>query len=361
MNRLILSTGGTGGHIFPALAVAEAVRSRLPDCRILFVGGHRGPERLWAEKSGLEFAALPARGVLGRGARSLGALLWLGRSMFQAWKLLRSFRPDAVLGLGGYAGFSCTMAAAMMGIPSAVHEQNSVLGVSNRVLARRVNRVLVSFADMELPESVRAKTVLTGNPIRAQLRDLPEESRAEGRNVLVMGGSQGASALNRVMLKEMDAFRNRGLRIWHQTGKDDFAAVSAAYAERYPEARVDAFIEDMRAAYHFADLVICRAGATTIAELTAIGKPGVLVPFPYATHDHQLRNARFLERGGAAMVMQQNQLDNVSLASAVDDLFQMSGRLHQMERAAREMGHPDAGEKIVEQLLELTEGAAQRG
>lgn len=353
MNRLILSTGGTGGHIFPALAVAEAVRSRLPDCRILFVGGHRGPERLWAEKAGLEFAALPARGVLGRGVRSLGALFWLGRSMLQAWRLLRSFRPDVVLGLGGYAGFSCTLTAAVMGIPTAVHEQNSVLGVSNRVLSRRVDRVLVSFADMELPEAARAKTVLTGNPIRGRILELPEEGRTAGCNVLVMGGSQGASALNQVMLNEMDAFRSQGLRIWHQTGKDDFAAVSEAYAKRYPEARVDAFIEDMRAAYHFADLVICRAGATTIAELTAIGKPSVLIPFPYATHDHQLKNARFLEQAGAAMVLQQNQLGSVSLASAVADLFQMSGRLNQMGRAAREIGHPGAGEKIVEQLLEL--------
>lgn len=193
MNRLILSTGGTGGHIFPALAVAEAVRSRLPDCRILFVGGHRGPERLWAEKAGLEFAALPARGVLGRGVRSLGALFWLGRSMLQAWRLLRSFRPDVVLGLGGYAGFSCTLTAAVMGIPTAVHEQNSVLGVSNRVLSRRVDRVLVSFADMELPEAARAKTVLTGNPIRGRILELPEDGRTAGRNVLVMGGSQGAS------------------------------------------------------------------------------------------------------------------------------------------------------------------------
>lgn len=358
MNRLILSTGGTGGHIFPALAVAEAVRTRMPECRILFVGGNRGPERLWAEKSGLEFAALPARGVLGRGVRSLGAMFWLGRSLFQAWRLLRSFRPDVVLGLGGYAGFSCTMAAALMGIPTAIHEQNSVLGVSNRVLARRVGRVLTSFADMELPEAIKKKTVLTGNPIRHQIRELAANNRTEGRNILVMGGSQGASALNQVMLRELDAFRGQGLRIWHQTGKDDFEAVNAAYAEKYPEARVDAFIEDMRAAYSFADLVICRAGATTIAELTAAGKPSVLIPFPYATHDHQLRNARFLEQGGAAMVLPQNQLGSVSLASAVADLFQMSGRLAKMSRAAREMGHPDAGEKVVDELLQLAARAA---
>jgi UDP-N-acetylglucosamine--N-acetylmuramyl-(pentapeptide) pyrophosphoryl-undecaprenol N-acetylglucosamine transferase len=358
MNRLILSTGGTGGHIFPALAVAETVRARMPACRILFVGGNRGPERLWAERSGLEFAALPARGVLGRGVRSLGALFWLGRSLFQAWRLLRSFRPDVVLGLGGYAGFSCTMAATLTGIPTAVHEQNSVLGVSNRVLARRVDRVLTSFADMDLPEGIRQKAVLTGNPIRNQIRESATGDRTPGRNILVMGGSQGASALNRVMVRELDAFRSQGLRIWHQTGKDEFETVRAAYAEKYPEARVDVFIEDMRAAYEFADLVICRAGATTIAELTTAGKPSVLIPFPYATHDHQLRNARFLEQGGAAMVLPQNQLDSVSLAAVTADLFQVSGRLTKMSRAARAMGHPDAGEKVVDELVRLAARAA---
>lgn len=356
MKRLILTTGGTGGHIFPALAVAEAVRQAMPHCEILFVGGEHGPEGQWASRCGLEFAALPARGVLGRGLKSLGSIVWLGRSLCKAWKLLRAFRPDVVLGLGGYAGFSCVLAASFMGIPTAIHEQNSVPGVTNRILARRVNRILVSFAGMDAPAFAGRNVAVTGNPIRGNIRALRDREPTHGRNVLVVGGSQGASALNRIMLREVDSFRSQGIRVWHQTGRDDYEKVRDAYAEHYPEARVDAFIDTMEDAYAFADLVVCRAGATTIAELTAAGKPSILVPFPYATHDHQLKNARFLEAEGAAMVIQQSYLEEKSLAAAVGDLFGMPERLAKMSRAARDMGVPDAGERVVAQLQDLAAG-----
>jgi UDP-N-acetylglucosamine--N-acetylmuramyl-(pentapeptide) pyrophosphoryl-undecaprenol N-acetylglucosamine transferase len=353
MKRLILTTGGTGGHIFPALAVAESVRAAVPGCEILFVGGDRGPEGEWARQAGLEFVALPARGVVGRGFKSAAMALWLGRSMVKALKLLRGFRPDVVLGLGGYAGFSCTLAARLMNIPTAIHEQNSVPGVTNRVLARWVDRVMVSFAGMESPEFSDRKAVLTGNPVRAEIRSLRDERRLLGRNILIVGGSQGASALNRFIVRELEGLKDLGLGIWHQTGKDEFESVRAAYDEKFPQARVEAFITDMPEAYRFADLVICRAGATTIAELTAAGKPSILVPFPYATHDHQLNNARFLEKGGAALVFQQRQLEELNLSAAVSDLFQMPESLARMAKAAREMGIPEAGDRVVAQLLEL--------
>ena len=353
MKRLILTTGGTGGHIFPALAVAESVRAAVPGCEILFVGGDRGPEGEWARQAGLDFVALPARGVVGRGFRSAAMALWLGRSLVKAWKLLRSFRPDVVLGLGGYAGFSCTLAARLMNIPTAIHEQNSVPGVTNRVLARWVDRVMVSFTGMEAPEFSDGKAVLTGNPVRAEIRCLRDERRLLGRNILIVGGSQGASALNRFIVRELEGLKDLGLGIWHQTGKDEYESVRAAYDEKFPRARVDAFITDMHEAYRFADLVVCRAGATTIAELTAAGKPSILVPFPYATHDHQLNNARFLEKGGAALVFQQRQLEELNLSAAVGDLFQMPESLARMAKAAREMGIPDAGDRVVAQLMEL--------
>jgi len=361
MKRLILTTGGTGGHIFPALAVAESVRALVPDCEILFVGGERGPEGEWARKAGIPFVALPAQGVIGRGLKSASTALWLGRSLFKAWRLLRKFKPDAVLGLGGYAGFSCTLAASLMGIPSAIHEQNSVPGVTNRVLAKRVDRILVSFKDMEAPAFSGQNAVLTGNPVRADIRRLRDERRVLGRNILIVGGSQGASALNHFVLRELDGLKTLGLGIWHQTGKDEFETVKAAYAEKYPSARVDAFISDMHEAYGFADLVICRAGATTIAELMAAGKPSILVPFPYATHDHQLKNARSLEKGGAALVFQQRQLEDLNLSSALGDLFQMPESLARMARAAKDMGIPDAGDRVVAQLLDLVTTKARRG
>lgn len=353
MKRLLLTTGGTGGHIFPALAVAESVREMVPGCEMLFVGGTKGPEGQWVRKAGIEFVALPAQGVVGRGLKSVATAWWLGRSLLKSWKLLRSFRPDVVLGLGGYAGFSCTLAASLMGIPSAIHEQNSVPGVTNRVLAKRVDRVLVSFKGMDAPAFTAPPAVLTGNPVRAEIRRLRDEPRVLGRNILVVGGSQGASALNSFMLRELDGLKNLGLNIWHQTGKDEFEAVQEVYARKYPQARVEPFISDMHEAYRFADLVICRAGATTIAELTAAGKPSILVPFPYATHDHQLNNARSLEKAGAALVFQQRQLDELNLSAAVGDLFQMPETLARMARAARDMGIPDAGERVVKQLLEL--------
>lgn len=360
MKRLILTTGGTGGHIFPALAVAESVRALARDCEILFVGGERGPEGEWARAAGVPFMALPAQGVLGRGLKSAATAWWLGRSLYKAWKLLRGFRPDVVLGLGGYAGFSTTLAASLMGIPSAIHEQNSVPGVTNRVLAGRVDRIMVSFADTEGPAFTGEKAVVTGNPVRAEIRALRDERRMPGRNILIVGGSQGASALNGFVLRELDRIKALGLGIWHQTGKDEFEAIRGVYAEKYPEARVEPFISDMHEAYRFADLVICRAGATTIAELTVAGKPSILVPYPYATHDHQLKNARSLEKGGAALVFQQRQLDELNLSAAVGDLFQMPENLARMARAAREMGIPDAGERVVAQLQDLASGRARR-
>ncbi len=360
MKRLILTTGGTGGHIFPALAVAESVRAVAPDCEILFVGGERGPEGQWAREAGVPFVSLPAQGVLGRGLKSAATAWWLGRSLFKAWKLLREFRPDVVLGLGGYAGFSTPLAASLMGIPSAIHEQNSVPGVTNRVLARRVDRIMVSFADTEGEAFTGPKAVVTGNPVRAQIRSLREERRMPGRNVLIVGGSQGASALNGFVVRELDRLKTLGLNIWHQTGKDEFEAIRKIYDDKFPQARVEPFISDMHEAYRFADLVICRAGATTIAELTVAGKPSILVPFPYATHDHQLKNARSLEKGGAALVFQQRQLDELNLFAAVGDLFQMPENLARMARAAREMGIADAGERVVAQLQDLAAQGARR-
>jgi len=354
MNRLILTTGGTGGHIFPALAVAESVRELVPECRILFVGGERGPEKIWAERMGLEFAALPARGVVGRGVKSFGMILWLGKSLFHAWKLLREFRPDVVLGLGGYAGFSTVLAASFMRIPTAIHEQNSVPGITNRVLAKFVDKILVSFANMSADAFPAKNIEVSGNPIRGRIRLLRDAQRSAGKNILIVGGSQGASALNKFMVRDIDTFRGHGIKIWHQTGKDDYESVREIYAQKYPEARVDAFIENMEEAYRFADLVVCRAGATTIAELTAAGKPSILVPFPYATHDHQLKNARALEKEGAAMVFQQSYLEDVSLAKAVADLFEMPEKLAKMRRAARDMGRPEAGQNVVNALLTLT-------
>jgi UDP-N-acetylglucosamine--N-acetylmuramyl-(pentapeptide) pyrophosphoryl-undecaprenol N-acetylglucosamine transferase len=363
IQRLVLTTGGTGGHIFPALSVAEEVRVRNPRAEILFVGGEKGPEGRIAAQAGIPFQGLPAQGVLGRGISSVLSLGWMTRSAFRSFSLLRSFKPEVVLGLGGYAGFIPTWVATLMGIPAAIHEQNSYPGVTNRILGRKVDRVLLSFTDRHgfFPlQRVR----ITGNPVRKSILELRSRNSQPGkgthRKVLVLGGSQGAKAINDAVLQALPTFCTRNFRIWHQSGPADLERVRAGY-DQHPSCleRIEGFIEDMAAAYSWADLIICRAGASTLAELTAVGRASILIPFPYATHDHQLSNAKHLENAGAAMVLVQSYLDEVNLARAADDLFSMPGKLQEMANAARALGRPDAAAAIVGEL-EFLAAAAQK-
>ena len=353
MKRVVLTTGGTGGHIFPALAVAEELRNRYPDVRILFIGGRHGSEGEHARAAGLEFMALPVRGVLGRGIRSVGALVQLGQSVIRAGFILGKFKPDVVLGFGGYAGFAAVQAAVFMRIPTAIHEQNSVPGVCNRLLAKRVRKVLVSFPDQQAQFQGR-EVVHTGNPVRGSIRALRGGASAPGRNLLVLGGSQGAKAINEAVVEALPGLRAQDVRIWHQTGPAQFEEIRKRYDEMYPDARVEPFITDMASAYGFADLVLARAGATTIAELTVAGKPSVLVPFPYATHNHQFGNARQLEKAGAALTVVQSCLPEVSLASMIGDLLSMPDKLDEMAGAARRMGRPGAAGEVADELEKLT-------
>lgn len=359
MRCIVFATGGTGGHIFPALAVAEEVRHRYPEAELLFFGGRYGPEGCLAQEAGMEFYALPARGVLGRGLRSATSLVWLSRSLMTCWWLFHKRRPDAVLGLGGYAGFAPVLAAAWSRIPCAVHEQNSIPGVTNRVLAKRVDRVLVSFPDESRffpPE----KTVFTGNPVRREIVALRATQKTRlprdtEHRVLILGGSQGAQGINAAVIRSLPSFARSQMQLWHQTGTHEYEEVHAAYVQAGLEnkATVEAFISDMAAAYDWADLVVCRAGATTIAELTAVGKPAVLIPFPHATHNHQQRNAASLEAAGAALVLRQQYLQEVNLARAVEDLVALPGKLKEMGKAARRIGRPEAAAHVVDQLETL--------
>lgn len=359
MRRVIITTGGTGGHIFPALSVAEELRSAHPEAELLFVGGKWGPEGGLARKAGLAFKALPVRGFLGRGLRTVPALFGLAWSLAASWFLIRSFRPDVVLGLGGYAGFPAVLAARMRKVPTAVHEQNSFPGIANRILGKWVDKVFLTFPDDHgffRPE----KIVLTGNPVRREIRDLAGKraEREPGRpgRLLIFGGSQGARAINNAVIESLPEFKSMGLEIRHQTGNLDFERVKAAYQEiGYPEARVEKFIEDMAGAYTWADLVVCRGGAGSLSELTVAGKPSVVVPFPYATHNHQLNNAKRLEQAGAAVILIESLLQEVGLADVVGDLFARPEKLERMAKAAEDLGRPDAAARIVAELENLAE------
>ncbi len=350
MERLLLTTGGTGGHIFPALAVAEALRRACPRARVLFVGSDYGQEARLAASAGLEFVGLPVRGVVGRGFRAVGSVARMLSATARALAVVRRFRPQVVAGFGGYASFAPMLAGRCLGVPCVLHEQNAVAGASNRLLARLARTICLS-----LPGSAgfpREKCVLTGNPVRAAVAAVGERPRDfSGRHLLIMGGSLGAHALNTYMPEHLSRLRAAGVAILHQTGTADEATVRAAYvAAGYDASCVTPFIDDMAAAYAWADLALCRAGATSVAELCAAGVPSVLVPFPCAAHDHQTRNAEALRDAGAALLVAQKDMETADMAGMALDLLHDPRRRAAMSAAARRHARPDAADRVLHEI-----------
>jgi UDP-N-acetylglucosamine--N-acetylmuramyl-(pentapeptide) pyrophosphoryl-undecaprenol N-acetylglucosamine transferase len=360
MKRVVVTTGGTGGHIFPALAVAQALRVMHPGLSAAFVGG-QGPEGALARKAGLRFVGLPAKGVFGRGMRGVLEGLLSTRAAFMAMNFYRTFKPGLVAGFGGYASFFPMLAAWFLGIPTVLHEQNSVPGVTNRLLGKLATRVFITYPD-EAGVFDPKKTVLTGNPVRhdiAALWDAPARTGESGRHILVLGGSQGAKAVNAVVLEALPRLLGAGFKVTIQTGRADFERVIEAAAEVAETRRsqglaqpgelvIENFIEDMAA-----DLIIARSGASTLAEVTSAKKPAILVPFPHATHDHQTVNASFMARAGAAVLIEQQNLEPQALATLVIDLFDHPERLAAMAQAAGELAAPRAAETIARELTAL--------
>ncbi len=357
MKRVILTTGGTGGHIFPALAVAEELRRLHPQTRIMFVGGKKGPEARLAGQAGLEFTALPVKPALGGKLRLLTAPFWLLAGMGKALMVQLRFRPQVVLGLGGYAAFAQVLVAVMNRTPTAIHEQNSVPGFTNRMLGRFVNTVLVSFPDKDgwFPAD---KVQVVGNPVRQAIAAQRGEKKLSGKRLLVIGGSQGAVAVNSAVLQALPRLMEAGVELWHQAGERDVERVKQGYAEQGAKGRVDAFIEDMAAAYGWADLALCRAGASTVFELAVAGVPAVLVPFPYATHNHQSVNAAFLEDAGAGIRIEQKDLEQADLAGTLIDLLQDTEKLGRMREQALNLGKPDAAATVAGVLQQLVSDKA---
>ena len=356
ISRLVVTTGGTGGHIFPALSVAAEVLRRNPQAKVLFLGGS-GPEAQLAAKAGLDFKALPASGVLGKGLKGLLSMFWVSRGVILASRALRRFRPEAVIGFGGYAGFCPVLAAALLRIPTAVHEQNSVPGAANRVLGKLVRRVFVSFDDRSRSFPA-VKVQRTGNPVRSEIASMKRGEISGRRNLLVLGGSQGAKPLNDAMVAALPQLLSARVNILHQTGAVDETRIREAYAQAGADPDcVHGFIEGMAQAYAWADVVLCRAGASTIFELAATGTPSILVPFPQAAHNHQHVNATQLSKLGAAVLLEQAKLSAQNLADTVAGLLGDTARLASMSRAARTFARPDAASLIVDGLEELR-GAA---
>ena len=367
--RVILTTGGTGGHIFPALAVAEQLRRE--GAELLFVGSQYGSEAKLAKQAGLEFRGLPVRGVLGRGLRSVGALWGLFRAVFMARAIVKDFRPDAVIGFGAYASFPSLVAAKLSGVPIAVHEQNAMPGLTNRMLAKLAKRVFLSLPDVTGAFDAK-KSQLTGNPVREAIVESGKNAVGHPgtRRLLVMGGSQGAKAVNSVILASLERLTKAGIEIRHQTGSFDLERVLAGYRAHGVDASgVTPFIEDVAAAYQWAgrrgDAVHVHVAAHGLtgdvvgglvlgrAELAVAGKPAVLVPFPYATHDHQTYNAQVMVDQGAALLVAEKDLPHLDAGGMLINLLLDPGTLRTMSQMAHTCARPDAASKVAQGVLAL--------
>lgn len=356
--RLVIAGGGTGGHLFPGIAVARALKTRMGDAEVLFVVGRRPMERDILSRSGFEAVSIDVEGIKGRGwKKGIPVLFRLPKSILQSASIIRRFSPSVALGVGGYsAGPFCT-AAKWMGIPTAIHEQNSYPGVTNRLLSRIVDRIFISFEESRSCFSKR-EVILTGNPVRQELV-LSRPIRPEGEQeftVLVVGGSQGARAINRIFVEALDGLREKGKKIAviHQTGTTDYERVVKDYRTRGLEGEISMFIADMATAYSRADMVVSRAGASTIFELAALGKPSILIPYPYATNRHQEINASALVRKGGAEMMLQEELTADGLANALTRYMDNRPALQEMGERARQIGSHDAAGEIVDRLMEMS-------
>lgn len=357
--NIVIMAGGTGGHVFPALAVAEQLRAL--GHSVVWIGTPSGMEARLVPAHGLPIEWITIGGLRGKGVMTLLlAPLRLARALWQALMILRRVKPQVVLGLGGFASGPGGLAAWLLRQPLVIHEQNAIAGLTNRLLAQLARRVLQAFPDT-FPKNT--KTANVGNPVRREIAALPApQERLANRSgrvhLLVLGGSLGALALNRGLPKALTLLPEElQPLVRHQAGRS-LEVAQQAYAEAGLAIKPEAFIDDMAAAYAWADLVVCRAGGLTIAELAAAGLPAVLVPFPHAVDDHQTANAAYLVSAGAAVLIQERDLTAQKLADSLRELISNRPRLQQMAAAARSRAWPDARDRIVTECLALAAGAA---
>ena len=352
--RLLIAGGGTGGHLFPGVAIAEELRAREPDAPVRFVGTRRGIEARVLPETGWDVAFIEVSGLKTVGA--LGAvrgLFRLPKALWQARRALRQFAPDAVVGVGGYASGPVVLMARLRGIPTAICEQNSIPGLTNKMLGKVARAVFLSF-EMSRRFFKPKKVVMSGNPVRKpMLEKLLAASAAKGPRerpqVLVCGGSLGAVAVNEIASKALiDLARERPLAIVHQTGDKGFDETVERYARAGIDADVRPFIKEMATAYQDADLIVSRAGATTVAELAIAGKPAILVPYPFAADNHQELNAAEMAEAGAALMHRQADLTPAILAEELRNLLDDEARRARMGSAMKALAKPGAAATIVD-------------
>jgi UDP-N-acetylglucosamine--N-acetylmuramyl-(pentapeptide) pyrophosphoryl-undecaprenol N-acetylglucosamine transferase len=361
--RLMIAGGGTGGHLFPGVAIAEELRRRAPDAPVRFVGTERGIEARVLPDLGWELELISVSGLKTVGALgALRGLFRLPRALWQARRAVKRWRPDAVIGVGGYASGPVVLMARLAGVPTAICEQNSIPGLTNKILGRIARAVFLSFEESRRFFRPK-KVVMSGNPVRRALVEqlsragdaaegAAQSAAAAAVHVLVSGGSQGAVAVNELAAQALIAIAQaapaRELAVVHQTGEKDLEATRARYAAAGVAAECHAFIRDMAAAYRRADLVIGRAGATTVAELAIAGKPAIFIPYPFAADNHQELNAREMAEAGAALMFRQAELTAEQLAEALRPLLADPARRRAMGAAMKALARPGAAAAVVD-------------
>jgi UDP-N-acetylglucosamine--N-acetylmuramyl-(pentapeptide) pyrophosphoryl-undecaprenol N-acetylglucosamine transferase len=362
--RLAVGGGGTGGHLFPGIAVAQAFKARQPGNQVLFVNAGRPLEVDVLSRLGWPQRSISIEGIKGRGRwQQFRAACKIPSAVWRAGWILRQFRADLVLGVGGYSAGPVVAAAALLGIPSVLHEQNRLPGMTNRILGRLVDRIYLTF-DESREYFNPIKVRVSGNPVRDEILALKSAPSAQseksvGRDftVLVVGGSQGAQAINLAVAEALPFLKDvTSMRFVHQTGELYVNDVRIAYDRAGIDARVEAFFDDMASLYAQADMIICRAGATTVAEITVAGKAAVFIPFPFAADDHQTQNALALADLGAAEMIRQEELNGKSLAKMIRGYMENRVLLTEMAAKASALGRPDAARVIVDDMYRLMEG-----
>ena len=353
--KVMIAAGGTGGHIYPGIAVANEILRRDPSSEVLFVGTSRGLETKIIPENGFQLALIHSVGLKNVGLKGkVKGLMTLPRSFVEARRLLREFRPSVVVGAGGYVSGPVLMMAVVMGVPTLVMDSNALPGFTNRRLARYVDRAALTFHEA-LPFFGKKGTV-TGNPVRKEFFDFKPKERNGDTSVLIFGGSQGARAINNAMIAALDDLNGsrETMHVVHQTGEADFEKVRNAYTGHgWESADVRPYISDMMHEFERADILICRAGATTCAEIAAAGKAAIMIPLPTAADDHQRKNAEAMQNAGAAKMIVQDQLSPEVLASTLIELAAEPETIARMEQAAKNLAREDAAEATVDIIEEL--------
>jgi UDP-N-acetylglucosamine--N-acetylmuramyl-(pentapeptide) pyrophosphoryl-undecaprenol N-acetylglucosamine transferase len=352
----MVSGGGTGGHLFPGIAVAEALLSHRPGSEVLFVGTDRHTDQRALTNRAFQRKSLRCHGLMGKTwGQKIKSLLQLPVAVVESARLIKKFNPHLVLGVGGYVTGPVLLAAKILRVPCCIHEQNSVPGMANRKLGAFVDKVFLSLPGSE-DYFKKEKCILTGNPVRKEIIDAARQKKGKkaGFTLLVIGGSLGAHRVNTLLLEAMAAMTlPQGFKVIHQTGAADEQFIAKGYQELGVEAEVASFFEDMADLYKRADIVVSRAGATSLAEMTVLGLPMILIPYPYAADNHQQKNGEFLVRGGAAKMMREAELDGELLAGVLNDLVADGKKRQEMAVAAEQLARPNATEEILKECGKL--------